>query len=38
MFSLIGAAGGGGGDLCVGAGGLGTAKARETPKRYVQII
>jgi hypothetical protein len=38
IFSLMGAAGGVGGALCVGAGGLGTAKARETPKRYIQII
>lgn len=37
-FSLIGALGGGGGDLCVGAGGLGAAKALERPKRYIQII
>ena len=38
MFSSRGKPGGGGGFLPVGGGGCGTAKALETPKRYIVII
>lgn len=38
IFSSIGSPGGGGGLLCVGAGGLGPANAMVTPKRHTNVI